>query len=181
MINILRLLTLHFPLSIDKKIKILLEEDLSLKPEDLAIYIYWTQQKIVADFGEEGNRELLLALSYIQRIYTQIEIYYSATIGQNLKIIHGAGTVIGARVVIGDDVTIYQNVTIGDRGDGDNGRPAIEDNVKIFAGAKVLGDITVGENSVIGANTVLLTSCDKNSLMVGIPAIDKSKRDGRDV
>lgn len=96
-----------------------------------------------------------------------IEISSKAKIGMRFRIEHMAGIVIGAGAVIGNDVTIYQNVTIGQK----NGQyPQIMDNVTLYAGAKVLGNITVGENSVIGANAVVLSDIPANVVVAGIPA-----------
>lgn len=97
----------------------------------------------------------------------QIEMYYSATIGSAFKINHGVGTVIGARCRIGDNCTIHQNVTIGDR---KGGRPKIGNDCMIYAGSMILGDIEIGDHSVIAANAVVIDSCPPNSLLVGTPA-----------
>lgn len=167
MINLFKLVNLYFNIKIDIEIKNLLNEDLFLKPEDLAIHIYRLQNKIIEKYGENNSSTILQVLSYIQRMYTQIEIYYSAKIGKNFKITHGLGTVIGARVNLKDNIHIYQNVTLGDK---DGGRPTIYDNVTIFAGAKVLGDIEIGKNSIIGANSVVIDSFPENSIIIGTPA-----------
>lgn len=68
---------------------------------------------------------------------------------------------------IGDNCLIHQNVTLGDK---NGGRPTIGDNCVIYAGAKILGDIHIGNNSIIGANAVVLKSCPENSTLLGIPA-----------
>lgn len=107
------------------------------------------------------------AFSLLGRQVGQIEIYYSATIGKAFKINHGVGTVIGARCKLGDNCTIHQNCTIGDR---NGGRPTIGNNVMIYAGSMVLGDISIGSNSIIGANSVITQSFPENSVLVGTPA-----------
>ena len=97
----------------------------------------------------------------------QIEIFYSAEIGKGFKINHGLGTVIGARCKIGENCMIHQNCTIGDR---KGGRPTIGNNVVIYAGAMILGDISIGDNTIIGANSVVTKSCPPNSILLGTPA-----------
>ena len=88
---------------------------------------------------------------------TGIEIHPGAVIGKGLFIDHGHGVVIGETSVIGDNVTIYQGVTLGGTGKETGKRhPTVEDNVMISAGAKVLGSFTIGENSKIGAGSVVL-------------------------
>lgn len=107
------------------------------------------------------------ALSLLGRQIGQIELFYSATIGKAFKINHGVGTVVGARCKLGDNCTIHQNCTIGDR---NGGRPTIGDNVMIYAGSMILGDINVGNNSIVGANSVVTKSFSDNSILVGTPA-----------
>lgn len=77
------------------------------------------------------------------------------------------GTVIGARCSIGANCTIHQNCTLGDK---NGGRPKIGNNVTIYAGSMILGDITIGDNCIIGANSVVMESCPANSILVGSPA-----------
>ena len=107
------------------------------------------------------------AYSILGRHIGQIELYYSAEIGKGLKINHGIGTVIGARCRIGDNCMIHQNCTIGDR---KGGRPQIGNNVIIYAGSMILGDIIIGDNTIIGANSVVTKSCPPNSVLAGTPA-----------
>lgn len=112
-----------------------------------------------------GNSKDVISL--IARAIGQIEIFYSSEIGKGLKINHGIGTVIGARVKIGENCLLHQNITLGDKG---GGRPTIGNNVTIYAGAKVLGDISIGDNSIIAANAVVIKSCPENSVLIGLPA-----------
>jgi len=101
---------------------------------------------------------------------TGIEIHPGATIGKGLFIDHGNGVIIGETAIIGDNVTLYQGVTLGGTGKEQGKRhPTIEDNVMISAGAKVLGSFTVGENSKIGAGSVVLSAVPKNCTVVGVP------------
>jgi serine O-acetyltransferase len=101
---------------------------------------------------------------------TGIEIHPGATIGKGLFIDHGIGVVIGETTVIGDNVTLYQGVTLGGTGKEKGKRhPTIGNNVMISAGAKVLGSFTIGENSKIGAGSVVLSEVPPNSTVVGVP------------
>ena len=115
---------------------------------------------------------LLLArwLSQVARLLTGIEIHPGATIGRRLFIDHGLGVVIGETAIVGDDVTLYRGVTLGGTGKEHGKRhPTIEDNVVIGGGAKVLGNITVGRNSRIGAGSVVLRNVPDHSTVVGVP------------
>jgi serine O-acetyltransferase len=101
---------------------------------------------------------------------TGIDIHPGATIGKGLFIDHGIGVVIGETAIIGDNVTLYQGVTLGGTGKEKGKRhPTIGSNVMISAGAKVLGSFTIGENSKIGAGSVVLTEVPPNSTVVGVP------------
>lgn len=107
---------------------------------------------------------------------TGIEIHPGAIIGENLFIDHGIGVVIGETTIIGDNVTIYQGVTLGGTGKEKGKRhPTIEDNVYIGCGAKILGNIVIGENSKVGANAVVIKDVPKNTTVVGIPGIIKKQ------
>ena len=101
---------------------------------------------------------------------TGIEIHTGAQIGKGLFIDHGHGVVIGETAVIGDNVTLYQGVTLGGTGKEKGKRhPTICDNVMISVGAKILGSFTIGENSKIGAGSVVLEEVPPNCTVVGVP------------
>ncbi len=101
---------------------------------------------------------------------TGIEIHPGATIGKGLFIDHGSGVIIGETTVIGDNVTLYQGVTLGGTGKEKGKRhPTLEDNVMVSAGAKILGSFTIGENSKIGAGSVVLKEVPPNCTVVGVP------------
>jgi serine O-acetyltransferase len=109
-------------------------------------------------------------ISQCARMFTGIEIHPGAVIGRGLFIDHGMGVVIGQTAVISDNVTIFQGVTLGGTGKEKGKRhPNIGDNVVIGAGAKVLGNITIGKNSYIGANAVVIKDVSENSTVVGVP------------
>ena len=113
---------------------------------------------------------LPLAIAAIARSITGIEIHPAATIGQGFFIDHGMGVVIGQTAEIGDDVTLYQGVTLGGTGFATGKRhPSVQDNVTIGSGAKLLGPITVGHGSKIGAGSVVIHDVPPNSTVVGNP------------
>ena len=109
-------------------------------------------------------------ISHVGRFLTGIEIHPGAKIGRRFFIDHGMGVVIGETTEIGDDVTLYQGVTLGGTSTKPIKRhPTIEDSVTIFSGAAVLGPVTVGRHSRVGAGSVLVTSVPPHSTVVGIP------------
>ncbi len=109
-------------------------------------------------------------LSQLGRFWTGVEIHPGATIGKNLFIDHGMGVVVGETAIIGDNVLLYQGVTLGGTGKETGKRhPTIGNGVVVGAGAKVLGNILIGDNSYIGANAVVIKSVPPNSTVVGIP------------
>ncbi len=101
---------------------------------------------------------------------TGIEIHPGATIGKGLFIDHGSGVIIGETAELGDNITLYQGVTLGGTGKEQGKRhPTLRDNVMVSAGAKVLGSFTIGENSKIGAGSVVLKEVPPNCTVVGVP------------
>lgn len=101
---------------------------------------------------------------------TGIEIHPGAVIGRGFFIDHGSGVIIGETTIIGDNVTLYQGVTLGGTGKETGKRhPTLEDNVMVSAGAKILGSFTIGENSKIGAGSVVLEEVPPNCTVVGVP------------
>ena len=101
---------------------------------------------------------------------TGIEIHPGATIGKGFFFDHGSGVIIGETAIVGDNVTMYQGVTLGGTGKETGKRhPTIGDNVMISAGAKIIGSFTVGENSKIGAGSVVLEEVPPNCTVVGVP------------
>lgn len=118
-------------------------------------------------------------VSQLSRFITGIEIHPGAVIGKGFFIDHGMGVVIGETAIIGDNVTLFQGVTLGGTGKEKGKRhPTIGNNVVIGAGAKVLGNILVGDNSYIGANAVVLRDVPANSTVVGVPG-HITKQDGK--
>lgn len=114
---------------------------------------------------------LARALSQFARHMTGIEIHPGAKIGKRLFIDHGMGIVIGETAEIGDDCTIYHGVTLGGTGkDTGKRHPTLGNNVLIGAGTKVLGPVYIGDNSRIGAGSVVLRNLPANCTAVGVPA-----------
>lgn len=117
-----------------------------------------------------GWRFLARALSQWARLITGIEIHPGAEIGHRFFVDHGMGVVIGETTIIGDDVTLYQGVTLGGTGKETGKRhPTLRNNVVVGAGARVLGNITIGENCRVGAGSVVLRDVPDNSTIVGVP------------
>jgi len=118
-------------------------------------------------------------ISQVARFFTGIEIHPGAKIGKRLFIDHGMGVVIGETSVIGDNVLIYQGVTLGGTGLVTGKRhPTIGNNVVIGTGANILGDITIGDNSYVGANAVVIKDVPADSTVVGVPG-RITKQDGK--
>ncbi len=118
-------------------------------------------------------RLFIVARVYAQlvRSVTGVEIHPAATIGRRLFIDHGMGVVIGETAVIGDDVLLYHGVTLGGTSSVRERRhPTIGDRVAVGAGASVLGPVTIGHDSIIGANAVVVTDAPPHSVLTGIPA-----------
>jgi serine O-acetyltransferase len=114
-------------------------------------------------------------LSQITRFLTGVEIHPGASIGRRLFIDHGMGVVIGETAVVGDDVMLYHGVTLGGKSrhgivPGARRHPALHDGVTVGAGAKILGPITIGQWSTVGANAVVTRDAPPRSILLGIPA-----------
>lgn len=109
-------------------------------------------------------------ISQLARWATGIEIHPGAKIGKRFFIDHGMGVVIGETAIIGDDVLLYQGVTLGGTGlEKGKRHPTLGNNIVVGTGAKVLGNISIGDNSYIGANAVVIKDVPSNSTVVGVP------------
>jgi serine O-acetyltransferase len=120
-----------------------------------------------------GWRLTARIFSQITRFWTGVEIHPGAVLGRRLMIDHGMGVVIGETAVVGNDVTLYQGVTLGGTGSDNANRkrhPTLCDCVFVGNNANVLGDITIGQNSRVGAGSVVLRDVPPNSTVVGVPA-----------
>jgi serine O-acetyltransferase len=117
-----------------------------------------------------GFSLLARIVSQFNRTVTGIEIHPGATIGRRCFIDHGMGVVIGETTEIGDDVLLYQGVTLGGTGKERGKRhPTIGNNVVIGTGAKILGNIMIGDHTKIGAGSVVIRSVPEYSTVVGVP------------
>jgi serine O-acetyltransferase len=159
---------------IKEEINVITERDPAIKtswevilyPSFKAILNYRLSHKLY----NKGHYFLARWISQRTARKTGIEIHPGATIGKGLFIDHGSGVIIGETAIIGDNVTLYQGVTLGGTGKETGKRhPTICDNVMISAGAKVIGSFTVGENSKIGAGSVVLEEVPPNCTVVGVP------------
>ncbi|MBR1816644.1 MAG: serine O-acetyltransferase [Lachnospiraceae bacterium] len=157
-----------------EQVKIIRERDPAIK-NDLEVLLY-PSFKVMYSY-RKAHKHYLKGHYFRARYISQkaarktgIEIHPGATIGEGFFIDHGTGVIIGETTIIGDNVTLYQGVTLGGTGKETGKRhPTICDNVMISAGAKVIGSFTVGENSKIGAGSVVLSEVPPNSTVVGIP------------
>lgn len=124
-----------------------------------------------------GNINLAKLYNIVLRILFSCDIPYTVDIADSTQLVHnGLGCVFHPQVKINKNCKIYQNVTLGGNGkiidnkEVNKGAPILEDNVTVFSGACVLGPITIGKNSIIGANAVVTKNVPENCIAVGIPA-----------
>lgn len=121
------------------------------------------------------------ALSQLTRWLTGVEIHPGAVIGRRFFIDHGMGVVIGETAEVGDDVMLYHGVTLGGRTrEGGKRHPTLGDGVAVGAGAKILGPITIGAGSAVGANAVVTKDAAEDSILVGVPAKARRRSAGED-
>ncbi len=159
---------------IKEEIEIIMERDAAIK-SPMEVFLYPSFKAVLRHriaHWMYNKKWYFIARWYSQRTArkTGIEIHPGAQIGKGFFIDHGSGVIIGETTIIGDNVTLYQGVTLGGTGKEHGKRhPTIGDNVMVSAGAKVLGSFTVGENSKIGAGSVVLKEVPPNSTVVGVP------------
>ena len=133
------------------------------------LHAVWGHRLTHAMWGA-GLRFPARFVSQVVRLLTGIEIHPAAQLGHRLFIDHGMGVVIGETAIVGDDVTLYQSVTLGGTGKERGKRhPTLCDGVFVGNNANILGDITIGENSRVGAGSVVLQDVPPNSTVVGVP------------
>ena len=160
--------------NIKNEIKVIRERDPAIH-SDMEVFLYpsfkvMMHYRIAHKLYTQGHYFLARWVSQRGVRKTGIEIHPGAQIGENFFIDHGNGVIIGETAVVGNNVTLYQGVTLGGTGKEHGKRhPTIGDNVMISAGAKVLGSFTIGENSKIGAGSVVLEAVPPNCTVVGVP------------
>ncbi len=159
---------------IRKEAEVIKERDPAIKsPAEVLLYAsFWAILSYRTAHKWYLNKHYFWARWLSQRAAkrTGIEIHPGAQIGEGLFIDHGHGVVIGETTIIGDNVTLYQGVTLGGTGKEKGKRhPTLGNNIMVSAGAKVLGSFTIGDNSKIGAGSVVLSEVPPNSTVVGVP------------
>ena len=165
---------LHYLKYVKEEIRIIRERDPAIK-SPMEVFLYPSFKAIMR--YRLAHKLYLKKHYFLARLISQrtarktgIEIHPGAKIGKGLFIDHGHGVIIGETAVVGDNVTLYQGVTLGGTGKESGKRhPTIGNNVMISAGAKVLGSFSIGDNSKIGAGSVVLKAVPPNSTVVGIP------------
>lgn len=159
---------------VKEEIRVIRERDPAIH-SSMEVFLYpsfkaMMHYRIAHRLYENGHYFLARYVSQRGVRKTGIEIHPGAQIGDGFFIDHGNGVIIGETAIIGNNVTLYQGVTLGGTGKEHGKRhPTVGDNVMISAGAKVLGSFTIGENSKIGAGSVVLHEVPPNSTVVGVP------------
>jgi len=156
-------------------VEAILQRDPAARTKIEAVLVYpglhavWFH-RLAHHLWNKGSKLTARLISYISRRLTGIEIHPAARIGRGFFIDHGMGVVIGETAIIGENVTLYHGVTLGGTSlDKKKRHPTVGDRVTIGAGAKILGDISIGSDSRIGANAVVVKNVPPNSVVVGIP------------
>ena len=167
-------IVMGFLKNIKNEIKVIRERDPAIH-SDMEVFLYpsfkvMMHYRIAHKLYTQGHYFLARWVSQRGVRKTGIEIHPGAQIGEDFFIDHGNGVIIGETAIVGNNVTLYQGVTLGGTGKEHGKRhPTIGDNVMISAGAKVLGSFTIGENSKIGAGSVVLEAVPPNCTVVGVP------------
>jgi serine O-acetyltransferase len=142
------------------------------------MHAIWTYRLAHRWWRSPGLKLPARLLSQLARSVTGVEIHPGAVLGRRVVIDHGMAVVIGETAVVGDDVLIYHGVTLGGnkRGRNDKRHPTIGSDVVIGAGAKLIGDISIGAHSQIGANAVVTHDFPEHSVLTGVPAVNRNER-----
>lgn len=146
---------------------------LKIEPKREALFMY----RLAKEWYDKGYR---IRSKYLQNKLLKkygCDISMTAIIGESLRLRHVNGVIIGKGVEIGDHVVIYHQVTIGGKNIGDAKKgnyPKIGNHVTIFPGAKIIGNVTIGDHAIIGANSVVLSDVEEHTVYAGIPATKKA-------
>ena len=160
---------------LNNEIENIMEKDPAAKSKFEVFFLYPSLQsviyyKISSFFYKYKIFFIARLVSQFARFMTGIEIHPGAKVGKKVFFDHGMGIVVGETAIIGDNCIIFHGVTLGGVTSTKTKRhPTLENNVIVGAGAKILGNILIGENSRIGANSVILKDIPKNSVAVGVP------------
>ncbi|NCP84265.1 MAG: serine acetyltransferase [Bacteroidetes bacterium] len=147
----------------EKDVLSLIQSDPTLE----SVFYYRLERQL---FLNNKENPLLGYLASLMKRRTGSEIYYSTEIAKGFNIQHGFDIVIGPRYLIGENFTIHQGVTLGQKNlNSPDEKITIGNSVTIFAGAKILGNITIGDNSMVAANAVIISDIEPNSIYGGIP------------
>lgn len=142
------------------------------------LHAIWSYRLAHRLWAVPALRGVARILSQLTRFLTGIEIHPGATIGRRFFIDHGMGVVIGETTEIGEDVMLYHGVTLGGRSlEHGKRHPTVGNRVTIGAGAKVLGPVTIGDDSAVGANAVVTHDVPPESIATGIPAVVRARTD----
>ena len=159
---------------VKEEIQVIRERDPAIK-SNMEVFLYPSfkailHYRVAHKLYKKGHYVMARWISQRAVRKTGIEIHPGATIGKGLFIDHGSGVIIGETAELGDNITLYQGVTLGGTGKEQGKRhPTLGDNVMVSAGAKVLGSFKIGENSKIGAGSVVLKEVPANCTVVGVP------------
>lgn len=160
---------------LNNEIENIMQKDPAAKSKFEVLFLYPSLQSIIyhkisSFFYKYRMFFIARFISQFSRFITGIEIHPGAQIGKRVFFDHGMGIVVGETAIIGDDCVIFHGVTLGGvLSTKEKRHPTLERNVVVGAGAKILGNIVIGENSRIGANSVILKDIPKNSVAVGVP------------
>lgn len=150
-----------------------------------AIWAYRIAHRLWIARDLPGSRFAARVVAQTARAFTGIEIHPGARIGRRFFIDHGMGVVIGETAVVGDDVLVFHGVTLGGRGGahgpGAKRHPTVGDRVVLGAGSSLIGAITVGADSVVGANTVVTKDVPPGSVVTGVAGTARPRSGGEGV
>jgi serine O-acetyltransferase len=171
--NLLQLIGIFKIIDYDEHVKGVVNKELGLKNNVIIQEIY-NLQNYLLKINKAGTGDLVHGLLVIQRMVCGCEIYPAAKIGKNLEIVHGGGIVVSGSATIGDNCQLYSGVVIGDK-NGNGQSPTIGNYVRVFANSVLFGGITVGDNIVISANSIVSKDVPSNSIVYGVNNVQVRK------